>query len=329
MAAILQCGVFLCDLLFFCKVHSQLGSVWSACPSSLSSSCVCSSLSCFQCMSRVTRPVSTLLLIQMCLQVVRQRERVKGKFVLHWSQRIKQSTQSINFTTAKLRGNHLWSCLLDMACAVDREKCYLENAVELTCPSSAFYKNYSTEMLFLPSASSSPSSSSSWPLSQPVPMIRCKCLPSVRWIMSWLSARKCFSVLTSSVICWCFFYYCGFLLLFVFKEYINFSSGNHQVDGRKVEQVPSCHLPQQVPQGAWVVSGGWRIAAPPPLLTQLPAPEIKLDHRHCVLVKDMDHVKREYCKNLRYTCINSCDCWDSIFIDFSGSSALLEIHSLN
>lgn len=119
------------------------------------------------------------------------------------------------------------------------------------------------------------------------------------------------------------FYYCLFL------KNINFSSGNHQVDGRKVEQVPSCHLPQLVPQGAWVVSGGWRIAAPPSLLTQLPAPEIKLDRRHCVLVKDMDHVKGECCKNLRYTCINSCDCWDSIFIDFSGSSALLEIHSLN
>lgn len=106
----------------------------------------------------------------------------------------KQSTQAVNFTTSKLREPPLiippWHDFYGQ--------------LELTYLSFVFYKNYSTEMLLFSSSSSS-SPSSGQPLSQPVPMMKCKCLPSVRRITFWLSARKCCYVLTKSVICWGFF----------------------------------------------------------------------------------------------------------------------------
>lgn len=123
--------------------------------------------------------------------------RVKGKFVSHWSQWRKNKAHKQLISPHRNWENHLWSYLLDMIFMVN-----------LSWPISifVFYKNYSTEMLlFSSSSSSSPSSSSSgWPLSQPVPMMKCKYLPSVRWITFWLSARKCCYVLTKSVICWGF-----------------------------------------------------------------------------------------------------------------------------
>lgn len=192
----------------------------------------------------------------------------------------KQSTQAVNFTTSKLREPPLiippWHDFYGQ--------------LELTYLSFVFYKNYSTEMLlFSSSYSSSPSSSSSGrPLSQPVPMMKCKCLPSVRWITFWLCAGKCCYVLTKSVICWGFFItICLFALKGICQLLLLKPQGGWQ-EGGGGTFLPS--PPADAPRVAWQ---GWRIAALPSLFTQLPAPVIKLDHRHCALVKDKDQIKGE------------------------------------
>lgn len=88
----------------------------------------------------------------------------------------------------------------------------------------------------------------------------------------WLDANTCRLsckshldyLLETAVVHWPVLWFVGFLkitLCLLLNEYVSFSSWRHQVDGKKVEQIPSRHLSQLMPQGAWVVSGGWRIAA--------------------------------------------------------------------